>query len=240
MYLIHKQCGTVLPATLWLASVCMIIAVTYTVNSRTEIKSVTNISSSIEMKYAAKAGIYLAIDEMLTRKRIGQVNISNSLQYTVDKYLVYVDVNDESEKLAVNAASEIELLSMMKNIGIMESLAYEITHKILDYRDVDGTVRSYGAEDEEYRARGLRYGSRDGALKDLVELKYIGITEPKILSRLSRSLTIYPYSTGRVFSISSSVTVPGSELFSHIKAIVQLTGSETHPYRMLDWSYGEV
>lgn len=237
MYLIHKQCGTVLPATLWLASVCMIIAVTYTVNSRTEIKSVTNISSFIEMKYAAKAGIYLAIDEMLTRNHN---ETAYAYQYTVDKYLVYVNVDDESEKLPVNTASEFELLSMMKDVGVMESLAYELTHKILDYRDVDGTIRSYGAEDEEYRARGLRYGSRDGALKDLVELKYIGITDLKILSKLSRLLTIYPYAAGRVFSISSSVTVPGSEQFSNVKAIVQLTGSKTHPYRMLDWSYGEV
>jgi len=228
-----------LPGTLWLVSICLIVAMTYTINSRVEITSFTNSVTAVKLKYAARSGIYLAVAELSAGRHDTVQATGLSLQYSVDGYPVTVQVMAESFKTPINTASEAQLILSLTGQGFDQATANRIAHQVLDYRDRDSHVHLYGAEDEAYRARGLRYGARDDNFIDLAELKYLGIDDHKTLAGIMQALTLYPATVGRVYTILSKAGVPDSKQVNIIKAIIQLTGNNNQPYRVLDWTYGE-
>ena len=91
-------------------------------------------------------------------------------------------------------------------------------------------------EDAQYRAAGRGYGAKDSRIDDLSELLLIADIGRDAFIGLSRHLTIYGGSTGRVYSITVTSSRGGNGPIFVTRAIVRPTGLQK-PYRILSWQH---
>ena len=111
----------------------------------------------------------------------------------IDGHTVVVSLQSEFGKVDLNRASESLIKSMITAAGKGgDDLAVEqVTDSILDWRDRNRNRRLNGAEDADYAAAGLPYGSRDGPFISIQELTQLRGMTPQLFSRLAPLVTVY-------------------------------------------------
>src|SRR5207248_8576431 len=83
----------------------------------------------------------------------------------------YVTAVDESSKIDLNYASDALLRSLMTSVGgLDDQAASHVVDAILDWRDPDDAKRPNGAEADDYRAAGLKYGPSNAPVETVGEL----------------------------------------------------------------------
>lgn len=227
--------GAVLPSSLWVAAICMIVLVTYTVNLRLGIKTVSYNVDSFRLKYAAQSGLFMTID-MLTRQSANQ-NMPDS-NYSIDGFDVKVRIEHEASKLDLNRSDEVTLTNALMLQGVGREEAVSIAHKLLDYIDRDSMKRNYGLEDEDYFAAGRKYGALDSFITDLSEINNIEGIDKEVLSTIRRVFTIYPASSGSVYTLISEASRANQGIVRQLRAIVQVVPGGITNYRIIDWTFG--
>ena len=100
----------------------------------------------------------------------------------------------ESGKINPNIASVDLLSSLLRVIGVDQTLAGAVAAAIADWREPGDQPRPNGAKAAQYRAAGLDYGPPNSPFESIDEVgRVLGVT-PEIFHAIAPHLTLYQFS----------------------------------------------
>jgi general secretion pathway protein K len=232
-----KQSGVVLPAVLWIVMACLVVTASYSSNIKLSIGSLSNSKDSMVLAYAARAGVYVALSELLEQAKDYSFSVKDKdFTKVINGKFINVTMQSQNSMLAINQATDSQIQFLLKQNGVVSGLASTISQRILDWRDTDSLRRVNGMEDNDYYAAGYKYGAKDKPFEDIEELKLVKGVDESIFRILSENVTLYPASVGKVVTFDSSALDRNTNKKARIIAVIQLSGNNNQPYRILKWS----
>ncbi|SPQ00133.1 conserved hypothetical protein [Candidatus Sulfobium mesophilum] len=176
--------GIALIMVLWVLTVLMVIALSFSYMGRTESQTSLAFRQGVEKKFLAEAGIEKGVAEILYAKMNpnrqvvlegGEIWKMDGTPYTVktDDGYYTVSIVDESGKININTltdASAIILKNLLTNSGVEAAEADIIVDSILDWKDADDLTRLNGAESDYYMSLPNPYKAKNASFDTLEEL----------------------------------------------------------------------
>lgn len=177
---------------LWVLTILMVIALSFSSMTRTETYSTLSFKEGAEKRFLAEAGIERAIMELFYRlQNIGMnVTFEETERWKIDgtpykgqlgdgNYSVRI--TDEAGKIDINMITDANsdlLRNLLKNLEIPEDETNTIVDCILDWKDSDDLLHLNGAEDEYYMSLPNPYKTKNANFDTLEELILVkGITQ---------------------------------------------------------------
>lgn len=188
---ITSQTGIALLMVLWVLTILMVIALSFSSMTRTETYSTLSFKEGAEKKFIAEAGIERAIMEIFYRKQNIDMKaiLEESEVWKIDgtsyngqigEGNYSVRITDESGKVDINVITDANsdiLRNLFKNLEIPEDDVNIIVDSILDWKDPDDLLHLNGAEDDYYMSLPNPYKTKNANFDTLEELIMVrGIT----------------------------------------------------------------
>lgn len=203
----HKatQSGIALIAVLWVTAFLTIIASTVAFQSRSSLQMTKNRIDTLEVKQAAEGAILLTVADLINApENFGALTHGGVGRFMVADVEVEIRLYDESGKIDLNTAPAPILQALLIELGVDESTSVSIANAILDWRDQDDLVRVNGAEDAQYFAAGLSYGTKDEDFQRIEELSLVYGVSPQLYVALGPYVTVYTQD----FGVNLTVAAP--------------------------------
>jgi general secretion pathway protein K len=187
-----SQKGIALLMVLWILTILMVIAMSFSSMTRTETYSTLSFKEGAEKMFLAEAGIERAIMELFYRMQNIGMNIvfEGSEIWKIDGTLYKdqlgdgnysVRITDESGKIDINVITDANsdiLRNLLKNLEVPEDDANIIVDCILDWKDADDLLHLNGAEDDYYMSLPNPYKTKNANFDTLEELLLVkGVTQ---------------------------------------------------------------
>jgi type II secretory pathway component PulK len=224
-------------------------ALTLELHSSTRIAR--NMADNAAARAAADAGVQRAILDLVSSPNA----VTDTRKFRADGTVyawrfancsVRLSVQDERGKIDLNEAPEALLTALIESVGVDRSSAQSLADAIADFRDADNLPRLSGAEEADYRTRGVAWGPKNAPFQSLEEVQQVLGMTPEIYGRIAPHLTTYARrneldylnSLGLdmgYFSIRSDAHGPNGAVFVR-EAVVQLRGAT--PVQILAWRQG--
>jgi general secretion pathway protein K len=103
---------------------------------------------------------------------------------------VLVRVENESDRVNLNTASNVLLRALITEVGGPPAVANRLAAAILDWRTSGGNARPGGAKAADYMAAGRPYGPPGSAFVSVEELNDVLGMTPDLFARLEPHLTV--------------------------------------------------
>lgn len=207
------QRGGVLVVVLWLLALLSLMAASYSTTARTETRLTATQLQAAQARGLAEAGVWLGLQQLLQPAPSDGVKTQALSGIPLGAGVIDVQIQDEAGKIDLNTARPEILLGLVQSAGADPVDALAIRDAILDWRDRDNLRRAAGAEDADYRTKGLNDGAKDGPFNSIEELRAVmGMTEP-VFQNMRPALTLYshqPGIAGTVAVAQAVVAVPGA------------------------------
>lgn len=195
---IISQKGIALLIILWVLTILMVIALSFSSMTRTETYSTLSFKEGAEKKFIAEAGIERAIMELFYR--IQNINMETILEGSevwkidgtsyngqIGEGNYSVRITDESGKVDINIITDANsdiLRNLFKNLGIPEDEVNIIVDSILDWKDADDLLHLNGAEDDYYMSLPNPYKPKNANFDTLEEMIMVkGITQEMLYGK---------------------------------------------------------
>ena len=205
--------GFALVTVLWIAGLLAVMTAGLSVSVRTHVRVVANVTESAKAEALADAGAALAVldlmgargsDEHRRRFPAGGQVIACSIP---GEGVLSIAVSDEAAKIDVNSAGIPLMRALVAGLGVPVETSAQLAEAIFDFRDADDDRKLNGAESAEYRAAGLGWLPKNGALQSLDELNQVYGVTPALLSRMRPYLSVYSGLEGFDASIASPALI---------------------------------
>ncbi|MDH5179741.1 MAG: type II secretion system protein GspK [Gammaproteobacteria bacterium] len=243
-YKISRQRGAILPVVLWVIVICLVVAGSYAANTRMAVAAVKNTQDAVVLKYAARSGIYITLQQLLGSTTDGYLQHTNKKatghSFVLEDVQVTVSIKAESDKVSVNTASVAQIRTVLEFSGIEQNQAATLAARIVDWRDSDKLRQPGGMEDADYNAAGYKYGAKDAMYSDLEELRLVAGVDAEIFPLFADIFSLYSDRLQNIYRIRSVARDRNADKAVAIDAVIQLTNQPYKPYRVLKWSRGEV
>ncbi len=189
---VRSQRGIALVAVLWGLTILSIIAAAFLADTRGQSVVTRNLLENAKAQALADAGIYRAIAGILSiDPSIAWRSDGSRYQMALGEGQVVITVVDEGGKVDLNRAQDRLLSGLLQVFGVPEEQVPALIDTIRDFADRDDDPRPFGAEDGDYLAAGLDWGSKDAPFESVEELQQVlGISRP-LYDRLAPFLTVY-------------------------------------------------
>lgn len=181
---------------LWVIAMLSILLGSFAMIARTENLQSRHLFDTTRARYAAEAGLNLAVYE-LRKNDPAERWVGDGRPYTFGYGDAELDVRitDESGKFDLNSAAQsgdpAQLIHLFVSRGVEQDRAETLADAVLDWVDPDEDTRLKGAELAQYRAAGLAYGPRNAPFDTVSELQQVlGMNYP-LYQQLEPALTIY-------------------------------------------------
>jgi general secretion pathway protein K len=217
--ILRSERGIALLMVLWILIILMVIVLSFSFMTRTDIHATLFFKEGWEKQCLAEAGIERAITEMFYRthnKSLPSTPLESEVikvdgtEYTgqlgADNY-VY-GILDESGKINVNLLSDtsgIILNNLLVNRGVPKEVADTITDSVLDWMDSDETHRVHGAESDYYMSLPVPYKAKNDKFEAVEELLLIKGMTSEILYGTAKAPGIFNFIT--VYSKTGGINV---------------------------------
>jgi len=185
------QRGIAIIAVLWLLVLLAGVALAIASRTRSETQAVFALNGEAEARSLAEGAIHRGIERLLAPSATAGAAITGYERRVEEKDGIGIDIEirDECGKVDLNTGRARLLEGLLAQHAPSED-AFAITQAILDWRDPDSQRRPQGAEDNDYRALGLRSGARDGPFETVAELAQVKGMTPVLLDRVAPDLTV--------------------------------------------------
>jgi general secretion pathway protein K len=184
--------GVAFLLVLWVVAMLSIMLGSFALIARTENLQARHLFDTTQARYAAEAGLNLAVYEL--RKNDPLLRwIGDGRPYTFGygEAEVEVRITDDSGKIDLNAADETMLMGLFTARGLDHDHAQALADAVQDWKDADDDTRPNGAEIAQYKAAGLSYGPRNAPFDTVSELQQVlGMSYP-LYTALEPALTLY-------------------------------------------------
>ena len=195
-----NQSGIALMIVLWVLVLLIALATEFAFSMKMEVNTTRNYKEDTESYHLAKAGINLALAELLKTSRFHSIHdeygwiaektipatnsegsaeaeeaqefdIVNRSDIEFENGTITYKIRDENGKISINSASKVVLNKLLEYSGVKEKLDRDtISDSILDWIDADKNHRINGAEDDYYRSQRPPYYAKNGKFETLEEL----------------------------------------------------------------------
>lgn len=187
-----SQQGVALVIVLWVLVLITVTTGAFTVLARTENLQAHQLLTGTKARYAAEAGLNLAV------MKVRDPNVQN--QWIADGRTYYwqfegmqleIQMVDERGKINLNNVNELMLINWLVAMGLEDEQVAEISDAILDWLDADDFTRAYGAEYADYEAAGLPYGPSNSPFVILEELQQVLGVNHELYKKLEPALSLH-------------------------------------------------
>lgn len=177
---------------IWVMILLGVLLSGFVVVARTEALQSRFLMDSAQARYAAEAGVSRASWELRNTDPL-TMWVPDGRQYDIEfeGAKVRIEVQDESGKIDINAASLNTLTLMFRAAGVEQVDADHLAAAVVDWRDVDDLVTVNGAEDDDYEADDRPYGAADAPFTTIGELQQVLGMDYELYAKLQNEITIY-------------------------------------------------
>ncbi len=188
----RRQRGIALVAVLWGVVLLAVIAGSFTVTARTDIRLVRNLVENAKAKSLAEAGIHLALLRLLDARDTPGWRADGSPQaVSFDGTRLTLAIQDEGGKIDLNRAPDTLLKGLFRSVGVDEERSTALVDAIADWRDGDDFRRLNGAEEADYHAAGLAHAPRNSSFRIVEELEQVMGMTPDVYGKVAPALTVH-------------------------------------------------
>jgi general secretion pathway protein K len=191
-----RETGIALIAALWLVVLLTVVASGFAYSMRGEALAARNALSLAQARAAADGAIERTAFELSRPRNIADVWLPDGVAHAWQdgETRLTVSAVDESARIDINAAPPPLLKGLMQNVGGLDAdTAQHVVEAIEDWRDADDLRRPNGAEIEDYKAAGRKYGPANAPFSTVGELqRVLGVT-PGVMARIVGALTVYSW-----------------------------------------------
>ena len=187
-----KQRGVALILVLWVLSILMLMAGSFTKTMRRESAGVMTIKANAEANAQVQAGIALAQAMMLQEDETKRWRIDGSIyEIETENATTRIRIFSETGKIDINSATSTLLHQVLLNAPLETQAQLELENAILDWRDEDETTRPFGAEKPEYKTEKLNYAPRNKPFRSLEELQMVRGLNADVFAWMQPLFTVY-------------------------------------------------
>ncbi len=234
----HKnQNGVALMVVLWVLVLLIALATEFAFSMKGEVNTTRNYKEDIQAYHLAKAGIHMAMAEILypssfhsshqdfglimgdsTRgsergsTQSGQTAYRTSIRQEIElgSGLITYSLQDENNKIPINKTTRNTLVKVLTSVGIESKEKKDvIADSILDWIDSDKNHRLNGAENDFYQNLIPPYSAKNAPIENLDELSKIrGIDEKILYGTNQRKGLINFFTTYNVKSVNPNTASP--------------------------------
>jgi general secretion pathway protein K len=184
--------GVAFVLVLWVIAMLSILLGSFSLIARTENLQARHLFDTTQARYAAEAGLNLAVYELRKSDPAARwVGDGRPYTFGYGDAEIEVRITDDSGKIDINAADETMLANLFTARGVPLDKAQALADAVLDWRDPDDLARPNGAEIAEYKAAGLPYGPKNAPFDTVSELQQVFGMDYALYEQLEPSLTIY-------------------------------------------------
>jgi len=185
--------GVALLLVLWMLVLLTGVVSVFALTARTEALQGNYLQRSTAARYAAEAGVEIAVMRMQSNDDgLRWVPDGRRYNFNFDRTALQVKLIDESGKVDLNVAGPDLIQGLLLNLGVDSSRAQSLTGAIIDWRDPDNLLAPQGgAEDPEYEAAGLPYGAKDRPFDTVAELQQVLGMDATLYRQVAPYLTVY-------------------------------------------------
>lgn len=177
---------------LWITALLAVILGSFAVSARTELLQSRNLFDTIGARLAAEAGVARAVYELNRQDPMTKwLPDGRTYQVEFEGNTLEIAIDDESGKVDINAADATTLQQMFQLAGSDEESARRLAAAIIDWRDPDDLAQAEGAEDADYEAAGLAYGSADYPFRLAAELQQVLGMDYELYRKVADWITVY-------------------------------------------------
>ena len=188
--------GVAFVLVLWVIAMLAILLGSFSMVARTENLQSRHLFDTTQARYAAEAGLNLAVYE-LRKSDPAERWIGDGRPYTFGygDAEIEVRITDDSGKIDLNSAASSSNPTTLVNLftarGVEHDRAIALAAAVIDWVDTDDQTQPNGAEIAEYKAAGLSYGPKNAPFDTVSELQQVLGMDYALYEKLEPSLTIY-------------------------------------------------
>jgi len=174
------QRGLALMLVIWVLAIFMVVALSFSYATRTEISATLAFKEQSEERLLAESCMERALAEiMLGRNRAVPLDEDarawkrDGSPYQIDfeqNGICRVMIMPESGRIDINKAPDTIIRSLLTVLGVPAEETDIIVDSLEDWRDPDSLVRLNGAENEYYLSLPVPYKARNGDFESIEEL----------------------------------------------------------------------
>ena len=185
--------GVALLLVLWLLVLMTGVVSAFALTARVEGLQGRWQERSVAARLAAESGIELAAIRLAATDPARRWRADGRrYDFAFEGWRVQVQVQDESGKVDLNAATPGIMSGLLVALGEDEQSAARLTAAINDWHDDDDLLSAGGgAEDGQYAAEGLPYGAKDRPFELASELRLVLGVSPALYARMAPHVTVY-------------------------------------------------
>ncbi|MBI5885125.1 MAG: general secretion pathway protein GspK [Deltaproteobacteria bacterium] len=164
---------------------------------KVETLAVRNFKNETRALYLAKAGINLALGEIMSGYRIVYLDNDGNVAFagrkagviktpagdravTLEQGTVKYSITDENGRLDINTSSRDMIAALLRKTGVSGSELDVIADAMLDWRDADSDYRLNGAESEYYMSLPSPYAARNGRFESVEDMLLVKGMTPAV------------------------------------------------------------
>ena len=184
--------GVAFVLVMWVIAMLSVLLGSFALVARTESLQSRHLFDTTTARYAAEAGLNLAIYG-LSQSDPMQKWVADGRPYVFvfDDVQVEISITDDSGKIDINAADAVALKNLFMGIGVEEAKADELADAIQDWRDPDDLTSLHGAERDDYRGAGLPYKPRNAPFETLSEIQQVFGMNYEIYAKMEPAITMF-------------------------------------------------
>lgn len=200
--------GVAFVLVLWVIAMLAILLGSFSLIARTENLQARHLFDTTQARYAAEAGLNLAVYELRKADPLERwVGDGRPYRFNYGDAEIEVQITDESGKIDLNsncrqgmnagaggasgANTSILMNLLMSRGGIPLEQAEALNAAIIDWCDADDLSQPNGAEIDDYKAAGLSYGPKNAPFDTVSELQQVLGMNYELFSKVEPALTIY-------------------------------------------------
>ena len=204
----RRQRGIAFILVLWVIAMLSILLGSFAMIARTENLQSRHLFDTTQARYAAEAGLNLAVFELRKSDPVERwVGDGRPYTFGYGTAEIEVRITDDSGKIDLNAATPEMLAQLFMARGVPMDQAEALAAAVVDWRDPDDLSQPNGAELPEYKAAGLSYGPKNGPFDTVSELQQVLGMTYALFRQVEPSLTIYSGSSQPSGAFASAETL---------------------------------
>ncbi len=186
--------GVAFVLVLWVIAMLSIMLGSFALVARTENLQSRHLFDTTQARYAAEAGLNLAIFELRKPDPTERwVADGRPYRFGYGEAEIEIAITDDSGKIDLNAAANNGdlLTNLFMTHGVAPDQALALSDAVKDWIDPDDLKQPNGAEEADYKAAGLSYGPKNAPFDTVSELQQVLGMTYELYQKIEPALTIY-------------------------------------------------
>ena len=213
--------GVALVLVLWIIVLLSVIGISHSRNVRLDMQIARHHVESAKARALAETGVNRAIYELFNNNEETRWAFNGQVyQMSMPEGDVQIMVRNTAGLVDINYAAPQVLETLLNGVKIDQQERSALVDAILDWKDSDDLKRLNGAEDADYKERGLDYGTPDRPFFSIGELRYVMGMNTAIYNTIAPYITVFsgqstinqsfaPEELSMLFSGSEDITLNG-------------------------------